>query len=987
MEAPPRWAPRGLTSEAARQRLEIEGPNVFVKARRRPVLLDVLARFGNPLVLLLVCAAAVSAFTGDARSAVIIGAMVLMSVVLDFIQERRAGKAAERLREAALVKATVSRDSADCEVPISEVVRDDVIVLAAGDLVPADARLFEARDLTVNQARLTGEPFPVVKAVAAQDATGAISAEDPGIVLMGSSVVSGGGRAIVLRTGKRTMLGEIGASLERPAPPSAFEQGTRSFGLLIIRLTLGMALFAILVNAWRGRPWLESFLFAVALAVGLTPEMLPMVVSVTLSTGAMRMSRKKVLVKRLAAIHDLGSMDVLCTDKTGTLTEARIRLERYLDAEGRDSGRVLELAHLNSHFQAGLRSPLDEAILRHEDLDVSAYSKLDEIPFDFERRCLSVLVKCGAEAPLLVVKGALEDVLRASTRLDDAGGPPLALDDDARARILARFEDLGREGFRVLGVAWAHRALDCSKLERDERIALTFAGFAVFQDPPKESARAALQSLASLGVRVKILSGDNERVTEHICSELDVSVEGILNGDELANMDDHALEARVERTTLFCRMTPVQKNRVLLALKRRKHVVGFLGDGINDAPALHAADVGVSVDGAVDVAKEAADLILLEQDLNVLKDGVLEGRRTLGNIIKYVLMGTSSNFGNMFSMAGAAVFLPYLPMKPLQILVNNFLYDLSEIAIPTDRVDDEFCERPHRWDMKFLRRFMAFIGPVSSIFDFATFYILCTVLGASEAAFQTGWFSESLATQTLVIFVIRTRMNPLQSRPSRALTTAALSVAALGLALPFVPPVATVLGFASPPRAFFFVSPAHGRALSGDGRGHKALVLCALLARMTYLRPASWTARSRLTRRELDEVTFGDDADNSLSFDDHETADLPFEHRARRDAEGRVWRGSDDVGGHRLLHRERLQSMALCVRAVAESLDQPAVEQITLTDDARESAVLVEDGQVPNPTQAHQIISRAQLVVSSQRRDVRAHEISHQHDHSPSCSR
>jgi Mg2+-importing ATPase len=806
MHAPAGPAARGLSSEAARRRLESDGPNVFVERRHRPIVLDILARFGNPLVLLLVCAAAVSAFTGDARSAVVISTMVALSVLLDFVQERRAGKAAERLREAALVKATVVRDGVDREVPIAEVVRDDVIVLVAGDLVPADARLVESRDLTVNQARLTGEPFPVAKDAATPDESGALSADDPGIVLMGSSVVSGGGRAIVLRTGKRTMLGEIGASLERPAPPSAFEQGTRSFGLLIIRLTIGMALFAILVNAWRGRPWLESFLFAVALAVGLTPEMLPMVVSVTLSTGAMRMARKKVLVKRLAAIHDLGSMDVLCTDKTGTLTEARIRLERYLDADGRDSARVLELAHLNSHFQAGLRSPLDEAILRHEDLDVSAYVKLDEIPFDFERRCLSVLVRCAAAAPLLVVKGALEDVLRASTRVED-GGACRPLDDDTRGRVLARFEDLGREGFRVLGVAWADRAPDCATLERDEQIALTFAGFAVFQDPPKESARGALRSLASLGVTVKILSGDNERVTEHVCRELGVPLEGTINGAELESMDDHALEARVERTTLFCRMTPVQKNRVLLALKRRKHVVGFLGDGINDAPALHTADVGISVDGAVDVAKEAADLILLEHDLDVLKDGVLEGRRTLGNIIKYVLMGTSSNFGNMFSMAGAAVVLPYLPMTPLQILVNNFLYDLSEIAIPTDRVDDEFCATPHRWDMQFLRRFMAFIGPVSSVFDFATFYILCSVLRASEASFQTGWFAESLATQTLVIFVIRTRTNPLKSRPSVALAAAALSVAALGLALPFVPPVAAVLGFASPPRAFLFILP------------------------------------------------------------------------------------------------------------------------------------------------------------------------------------
>jgi Mg2+-importing ATPase len=806
MSAAPRAVASGLTTAEALHRLELEGPNVVVDRRQRPVVVDILARLGNPLVMLLVCAAGISAFTGDARSASVIAVMVVMSVLLDFAQERRAGKAAERLRQAALVRATVLRDGAPREIALAEVVHGDVVLLVAGDLVPADARLLESRDLTVNQSRLTGEPYPVAKAVVAS-AGARLSPEDPGIVLMGSSVVSGGGRALVLRTGKRTTLGEVGASLERPPPPSSFEQGTRSFGYLIIRLTAGLVLFAILVNAWRGRPWLESFLFAVALAVGLTPELLPMVVSVTLSTGAMRMSRKKVLVKRLAAIHDLGSMDVLCTDKTGTLTEARIRLERYLDTEGRDSRRVLELAHLNSRFQAGLRSPLDEAILRHEDLDVSAWTKLDEIPFDFDRRCLSVLVRCGAEPPVLVVKGALEDVLRASARVEDEAGRARPLDDGARANILQRFEALGREGFRVLGVASAPRVPECCKLERDEGADLSFAGFAVFQDPPKESARGALAGLRELGVSLKVLSGDNELVTEHVCRELEVPVQGVLSGDEISGMDDHALEACVERTTLFCRVTPSQKNRVLLALKKRAHVVGFLGDGINDAPALHTSDVGISVDGAVDVAKEAADLILLEQDLNVLREGVLEGRRTLGNIIKYVLMGTSSNFGNMFSMAGATLMLPFLPMRPIQILVNNFLYDLSEIAIPTDHVDDEFCARPHRWDMKFLRRFMTAVGPVSSIFDFATFYLLYVVLRAGEASFQTGWFAESLATQVLVIFVIRTRENPLRSRPSLAVAVTALAVVSIGLALPFVTPVANVLGFALPPRAFFFILP------------------------------------------------------------------------------------------------------------------------------------------------------------------------------------
>jgi Mg2+-importing ATPase len=619
---------------------------------------------------------------------------------------------------------------------------------------------------------------------------------------MGSSVVSGTARALIVRTGRETMLGQIGASLEREPPPSAFEQGTRSFGILILKFALVMVLFAIAANAWRGRPWLDSFLFAIALAVGLAPEMLPMVVSVTLSRGALRMSRRKVLVKRLAAIHDLGSMDVLCTDKTGTLTEAKIRLEKHLDPDGRESGRVLELAYVNSRLQSGLKSPLDEAILKHEEVDASVWTKVDEVPFDFERRRVSVLARRGDDAPLLVVKGAFEDVLRLSSRYERQEGEPGLLDGGTRASLTARFESLGREGFRVLGVALKQQASECTSIRKQDESELVFVGFAAFQDPPKESARGALQSLAHLGVSVRVVTGDNELVAEHVCRELGILIKGVLTGVDLDRLDDHALDARVDRTTLFCRVTPVQKSRVLLALKRRKHVVGFLGDGINDAPALHASDVGISVDSAVDVAKEAADLILLERDLGVLRDGVLEGRRTLGNIIKYILMGTSSNFGNMFSMAGAALFLPFLPMLPIQILVNNFLYDLSEVAIPTDQVDHEYVRRPHRWNMRFIRRFMTVIGPVSSVFDFLTFFLLYRVLGAGAALFRTGWFVESLTTQVLVIFVIRTRKSPLRSRPSRALVITSLAVVMTGLLLP-ITPLGKELGFVRPPVVFF----------------------------------------------------------------------------------------------------------------------------------------------------------------------------------------
>jgi P-type Mg2+ transporter len=796
--------PEGLSALEAQNHLSTFGPNVVAGERRRGAAVQILLKFRNPLILLLLGAATVAGLTGDARSFVVIIVVVVLSVILDFIQEHRAGQAAERLRHATLMRASVMRDRVPCELPAMQVVPGDVVLLSAGDLVPADARLLEARDLFVNQVLLTGEPYPLEKNADASATTSAETAltDAPNAVLMGTSVVSGSARALIVRTGRRTMLGQIGASLQRTPPPSAFERGTRAFGLLILRLALLMVLFVILVNAWRGRPWLDSFLFAIALAVGLAPELLPMIVSVTLSRGALRMSRRKVLVKRLAAIHDLGSMDVLCTDKTGTLTEARIRLERHIDASGRDSPRVLELVYLNSHFQSGLRSPLDDAILEHREVEAAAWSKLDEIPFDFERRRVSVLLRRATEAPLLVVKGAFEDILRVSTRYETDAGETRALDEAARASMTARFEELSREGFRVLGVSSRPLPEDHAVITKAHEVDLTFAGFAAFQDPPKESARTTLRQLAELGIAVKVLTGDNELVAEHVCRELDLPIPGVLTGTELQGMDDLILDQRVDRTTLFCRVTPAQKNRIIVALKRRRHVVGFLGDGINDAPALHASDVGISVDSAVDVAKEAADLILLERDLGVLKDGVLEGRRTLGNIVKYILMGTSSNFGNMFSMAGAVLFLPFLPMLPIQILVNNFLYDLSEIPIPTDDVDEDFLRQPHRWDMTFIRRFMLVIGPVSSVFDFVTFYLLFAVLGAGEALFHTGWFIESLSTQALVILIIRTRGNPLRSRPSPALAITSSLVVVAAIVLPLTP-LGAALGFVHLPPVFY----------------------------------------------------------------------------------------------------------------------------------------------------------------------------------------
>jgi len=786
----------GLSTIEATARLKLNGKNHFKPSSNKAVVLQFLLHFKNPLVLILLAASAISALTGDASGALIIGAIVLMSVTLDFVQSYRAGRAAERLARQVAVTATVLRDDVPCELPVADLVPGDVVLLSAGDLVPADARVLQADDFFVNQAQLTGEPYPVEKRPlntppeplpqrpTEVDLAGDTEVDTAALdaVFMGSSVVSGSARVRLERTGSHTALGQIALSLARPAPPTAFELGTRRFGMLIMRLTLLLVLFTLLVNVALQRPLLESFLFAVALAVGLTPELLPMVVSITLTRGALRMAALKVIVKRPSSIQDLGAMDILCTDKTGTLTEAHIRLERHVDATGADNPQVLELAYLNSYFESGLKSPLDDAILAHENIDVSAWRKIDEMSFDFERRRVSVLVE-RASSRRLVVKGAPEDVLRLCTHYQDESGLTVALDEAALTRIDALFDSLGEDGFRVLGIAWRDVALDHPHAVVSDESALIFAGFAAFLDPPKASAGQAIAAMAASGIRVKIVTGDNERVTRHVCTQLGVDIDGVLTGTEVAALNDDALRARVEAVNLFCRVNPAQKNRIILALKARGHVVGYLGDGINDAPSLHTADVGISVEGAVDVAKQAAAMILLERDLMVLHLGVLEGRRTFGNVMKYIMMATSSNFGNMFSMAAATLFLPFLPMLPLQILLNNLLYDVSEITLPLDNVDAQDLTSPKRWDMDFVRNFMLTIGPISSLFDFLTFYLLIKLFDAQAALF-------------------RTRRNPWHSEPNRWLLLSSLGVVLTALLLPFTA-LAPYLGFTPLPPAFF----------------------------------------------------------------------------------------------------------------------------------------------------------------------------------------
>ena len=795
---------KGLTSTEAKARLATFGPNTFSDLQTKSLLYQYLQRFKNPLVIILLIASAISAFTGELTNFVIISFIVLLSVTLDFVQEYRANSAAEKLKQSVSILAMVLRDGLPQEIVANLVVPGDVIMLSAGNLIPADGVILEARDFFVRQALLTGASYPVEKrpdkpvdtAIDLQDATNA--------VFMGTSVISGSATMLVIRTGADTAIGEIAGKVSQPSKPTSFESGTRRFGLLIMRLTIFMVMFVLLANAYFHKPWLESFLFAVALAVGLTPELLPMVVSVTLSRGAMRMAKKQMIVKRLTAIQDLGSMDVLCTDKTGTLTEAKIRLEMHVDAEGNPSERVLELAYFNSFFETGLKSPLDEAILAHQHIEIGQWKKVDEVPFDFERRRVSVLIDNG-ESRWLVVKGAPDEIIGLCTHYELQGTKTSeVLDEKSRLLLHSEQHSLEEDGFRVLGIAWRKVPLDHQHAVLGDETELVFVGFAAFLDPPKESAAAALESLCKVGVVIKIVTGDSDLVTRHVCNQLKIPVLGQLTGTEIAQMDDYALRAKVETINLFCRVNPSQKDRVIQALKANGHVVGYLGDGINDAPSLHSADVGMSVESAVDVAKEAADIILLKQDLHVLHAGVMEGRRTFGNIMKYIMMGTSSNFGNMFSMAGAALFLPFLPMLPTQILLNNILYDISELPIPMDKVDSADIHNPRVLNINFIRNFMFVIGPISSMFDFLTFYVMLVILQANEKLFQTGWFVESLCTQVMVIFIIRTHGNPLKSHAHPFLIATSLTIVAIAILLPFTP-IGSYFGFVPPPMKFYLI--------------------------------------------------------------------------------------------------------------------------------------------------------------------------------------
>lgn len=801
--------PEGLASDEARRRLESHGPNSIAEPEDRSLPGLLVRAAVNPLVLLLAVLGVSSLVTGDPTSAAIMAVMLLIGVGLRLVQEWRAGVAVAGLRTLVGVRATVLREGVVVEEPLVDLVPGDVVMLAAGDMIPADVRLLAAKDLFISQATFTGESFPVEKHAGPVHAAALPALAIDNLCWLGTSVASGTGTALVVATGRQTLLGGMSRSLEEPEPPTAFDIGMQRFTWLMVTIVAVMVPLVFLINGLTKGDWGQAFLFALAVGVGITPEMLPMIVTVCLSRGALAMARERVIVKHLDAIQNLGAMDVLCTDKTGTLTLDRIILERHCDVLLRDDPEVLRYAWLNSHFQTGLKNLLDRAILDHEELHEhvvkTGWAKIDEIPFDFSRRLMSVVVSDAEGRRMLVCKGAPEAVYpRCSSYAIDGRVEPMG--SAVPESLLRGFERLSADGFRVLAVAC--RDVDAKPAYfRDDERDLVLRGYVAFLDPPKDSAAAAIRALEAGGVAVKVLTGDNELVSRKVCDAVGIDAGDLLLGSEIEALDDEALTAAAGRATLMARLTPQQKERVVRALKRAGHVVGFMGDGINDAPALRASDVGISVDSAVDIARASADCILLEKDLLVLEAAMRAGRRVFANILKYVRMGASSNFGNMLSVLGASLFLPFVPMTPLQILTNNLLYDCSQVPIPTDDVDPELVARPRPWSIGQISRFILLVGPVSSLFDFTTFAVLLFVFGCTDPdrapLFHTGWFVESLVTQTFIIHVIRTSRIPfLESRASAALTATTVVVIGVGIWLAGSP-LGRRFGFVSLPWAFW----------------------------------------------------------------------------------------------------------------------------------------------------------------------------------------
>lgn len=785
----------GLSTEEALKRITTFGTNEFNKIKKYVIFWELVRSAFNPLVLILFLAALASAITHNLIDALIIITMVVLSAGLNILQLYRSKKVAEKLKDKIAPMVTVLRDGKEIEIERRLLVPGDIIILSAGNLIPADCRLIESDDLHIQEAVLTGESFPVekeVKADAAKD-------DDSELIFLGTSVVSGWCKAVVLKTGIHTAFGKIVERLsERPAE-TEFERGMEKFGMLILKTVFFLVLFVLLINFMMGRDPFESLLFSIALAVGLTPEFLPMITTVTLSQGATEMSKKKVIVKHLSSIQNLGSMDILCCDKTGTLTSGVVSVIAALDPEGKESQRPMELCFLNSSFESGISNPMEAAILKTKDPGKNQYKKTDEIPFDFNRRRLSVILSKD-QTFTMITKGAPENIVSVCTTYE-ASGERKPINGQFTETFEKILGEAGDKGQRLLAVAYKD-VREPSGHQVSSESEMTFAGFLIFSDEILPEVSEAIRALDKDGVKIKLITGDNEHVARFVASQVGIPFQNIVTGKQIDEMSDEERSTAVEENSVFVRVSPNQKYQIIHALKARKHVVGFLGDGINDAPSLHSADVGISVAGAVDIAREASDIILQEKSLSVLHSGILAGRRSFGNVLKYLLMGTSSNFGNMFSMAGAALFLPFLPMLPIQILLNNFLYDLSQLAIPTDNIDQRLLKSPQRWNVSLIRTFMISIGPVSSIFDFITFFFLLHIFKFSKASFQTGWFLESLATQVLVLLIIRTIGPPWKNRPSLPLMVMMTFVVLTGVIIPYMR-IGQMFGLESLPLSFF----------------------------------------------------------------------------------------------------------------------------------------------------------------------------------------
>ncbi|KEI04817.1 magnesium-translocating P-type ATPase [Clostridium botulinum] len=800
----------GLSQNEVQKRIEKYGYNEIGTEAKQSVFFKILENTKNPLNLLLIILAIVSYLTGDKTASIVMLVMVTLGVILKFIQELKADNSAEKLKSMVSTTATVVRDGVEIEVPLKMIVPGDVVHLSAGDMIPADIQLIKSKDLFVNQSALTGESLPVEKKVI--EGQWKDELENPNLCFMGTNVESGTAFAVVLSTGKQTSFGKLSSKLTSESEMTSFDKGINKYTWLMIKFIFVMVPIVFLINGLTKGNWIEAFLFGIAVAVGLTPEMLPMIVTVNLSKGALSMAKKKVIVKKLNAIQNFGAMDILCTDKTGTITCGKVILEKHLNIYGNDSERVLKYGFINSFYQTGLKNIMDIAILEHKNdgedyFNIEKkYLKIDEIPFDFVRKRMSVVVENKRMEHVLVCKGAVEEVLGLCNKYETKEGT-----EDFNGKMTTKIDNmikkLNAEGFRVIAVAY--KIFDNNKKEytlQDEN-ELTLLGFLAFLDPPKETSKDAITKLHKYNVDVKVLTGDNEIVTKKICEEVNLPIDKILLGNEIDMMSDEELAKASEKTSVFAKLSPMHKERIIKALQSKDHVVGFMGDGINDAPALKVSDVGISVDTAVDIAKESSDIVLLENNLLVLEEGLLEGRKVFGNIVKYIKMTASSNFGNMFSVIGASIFVPFLPMMPLQVLTNNLLYDLSQTTIPTDSVDEEWIAKPRKWSVDDIKRFIIYIGPISSIFDYTTYFVMLYIFKAwnNPALFQTGWFLESLFTQTLIIHVIRTNKIPfIESRASKPLTITSLLIVILGVVL-VNSPLSSVFGFTKLPLLYYLV--------------------------------------------------------------------------------------------------------------------------------------------------------------------------------------